>query len=70
MFWYSYNCFHLFRMFLCRGAYIPNSYNCSICNYFHNSLNLGIVQYIIKAVRSYVEKHWKPASAEISTLKV
>jgi hypothetical protein len=57
-------------MFCCRSAYIPNSYDYSICNYFHNSFNLGIIQDIIKAVRSYVEKHWKPASAEISTLKV
>ena len=48
MFWYSHNSFYIFRMFSCWRTYIPNSYNYSIWNYFHNSLNLGIIQSTLK----------------------
>ena len=64
MFWYSYNSFYLFRVFIC-GLFILPIYHIHHYSYYiYNSFNLGTIRKFIKADRSYVERHWKPAFAE------
>ena len=64
MFWYSYNSFHLFRVFICWMFTLPNYHSCYYINNSYYSVNLGTIREFVKADRSYVERHWKPAFAE------
>lgn len=64
MFWYSYYSIHLFGVFICWLFILPNYYFYYYSYYIYNSSNLGVVCKSIKADRSYVERHWKPAFAE------
>ena len=64
MFWYSYNSFYLFRVFICWLFILPNYYICYYINNSYYSFNLDTIREFIKADRSYVERHWKPAFAE------